>query len=124
MATLNPTTLRAAEYAVTTSDAYSFPVYGSSAWMACYALLFRRGYNAVEAMAIMRSKLTRLAADSRRNPDAHATSRDLARFLDSMHRSTLQDIVDDYVLGIFGPDDTVVAPMPSRCALRLVWSRS
>jgi hypothetical protein len=100
----------ACAYAITTCDAYSFTRYGATAWAACYALLFRRGYNSTEAMAIMRSKLSRLAADHALNQGRYATSRDLARFLDSFQDAAeLQGHVDDYVLGINTED---VDPQP------------
>jgi hypothetical protein len=109
-----------AHLAESTADAYSFNAYGAPAWRACYALLYRRGYNACEAMAIMRSKLTRLAADDRRS--ANVTSADLGRFLDAFPPAELRGHVDDYVLGINGPDADDATPVPSVPCLRLVWS--
>lgn len=104
------------------TDAYSFSYYGARNWQACIDMLFRRGYNAIEVECIMRSKLTRLAADGRIPMSARfAAPRDLARLLDSLG-SECQSIVDDYVLGIMTEGDAP-APRPSRGALRLVWSR-
>jgi hypothetical protein len=89
-------------YALATQDAYSFNFYGPNEWKACYAMLFGRGYNSTEAIAIMRSKITRLAHDDRQGK--HATGKDLERFLDSFKADNLRGHVDDYVLGMFGPD--------------------
>lgn len=61
-------------------DAYSFARYSS--WPAVAAMLLRRGYNAYETEEIMRSKLTRWAADMANKRYGRATSRDLAKFLD------------------------------------------
>lgn len=143
----NPTLYRkfmldAAALAVTTADAYSFSYFGPAAWRACCLLLLRRGYNFVEVDALLRSKLTRLAADGRRSANGHATSHDLARFLDSFDGLELRDVVDDYVLGInleemaaHGALSLIADPalepyrarnrheLPPFPPLRLVWSR-
>ena len=108
-----PVSTRAIACALATSNAYSYPTYGATAWRACAALLLRRGYNLPEAEAILRSKLTRLAADGRRRYYAHATSQDLGRFLDSFDVPTLRDLIDDYVLGIMTEEDETPIP-PAR----------
>ena len=112
----------ATEIATRTRDAYSFKYYGASYWRGCCAMLLARGYNAVEASAIMRSKLTRIAADGRIPMSSrYAAPRDLASLLDSLAEE--REIVDDYVLGIMTEDDDAPTPMPSRGTLRLAWSR-
>lgn len=93
-----------AHLAESTSDAYSYQRYGAAAWRACIALLYRRGYNSTEAIAILYSKIMRVAGDCRPSTGA-PTSADLARFLDGRwNPGELQALVDDYVLGIFGPE--------------------
>lgn len=109
----------ASDLAQSTADAYSFHYYGAKQWFACALMLVCRGYNAVEVDAILRSKLTRLAADDRTG--RKATSADLSRFLNSLG-SELQGHVDDYVLGVQTEDDAPVVPVVAR-SLRLVWSR-
>ncbi len=107
--------------AIVTEDAYSFARYGHNVWAACYARLLQRGYNTIEAQAIMRSKLTRIAGDHRQGQ--RITSCDLTRLLDSIEPTELRALVDDYVIGIFGPDEDEPTPAPTAPALRLVWSR-
>lgn len=109
----------ASDLAASTADAYSFNTYGARQWAACALMLVCRGYNAVEVDAILRSKLMRLAADSRTGRKAMLS--DLNRFLDSLG-ADLQGHVDDYVLGVQTEDDAPVVPIVAR-SLRLVWSR-
>lgn len=71
-----------------TSDAYSFNRYAS--WRACVTLLARRGHTYAEAETILRSKWMRWAADQSSQRYGRATSRDLARFLDTPNCSRLQ----------------------------------
>jgi hypothetical protein len=110
-----------------TADAYSYRYYGAKAWSACFAVLFQRGYNSTEASAIMRSKLTRLAADGRFTPDDHATPGDLDRLLASFDAPALRAIVDDYVVGINAEDLPASPQAPTRARrrgmIRLVFSR-
>jgi len=110
-----------------TADAYSYRYYGAKAWSACFALLFKRGYNSTEASAIMRSKLTRLAADGRYTPDDHATPADLDRLLTQFDAPALRALVDDYVVGINAGDLPTSPQAPTRArrrgTLRLVYSR-
>jgi hypothetical protein len=71
----------ASKIAESTRDAYSFFRYGDKSWFACCRMLARRGFNAEQIEAIMRSKWTRWAADAAKNHQK-ATSKDLERFLD------------------------------------------
>lgn len=110
-------TFSTSDVAASTTDAYSFPVYGAKHWAACALLLACRGYNEPETRAILYSHLMRLAADGRTG--RRATSADLLRLLDQPATGDyLRENLDDYVLNIIGED--VVAE--SRVALRLVWS--
>ena len=87
------------------SDAYSFDRYRS--WPALAKMLARRGFNANEIEAILRSKLTRWAADwSRVQRYGHATAADLERFLNSDHN--LQQTVRELVAETF-PSEAVSA---------------
>lgn len=61
-----------------TSDAYSFDRYAS--WKACVAALLRHGYTDRQAERILRSRITRWAADA--SNARCATSKDLLRCLD------------------------------------------
>jgi hypothetical protein len=61
-------------------DAYSADRYAS--WKAVATALLRRGYTPVVAEAILRSKLTRWAADASDAPHGRATANDLLRFID------------------------------------------
>jgi hypothetical protein len=95
--------LIAADLAETTRDAYSFRYYGAREWRRCCDLLIGRGYHYIEADAILRSKLTRLAADvTERN--GFATSELLAKLLDSMTPADLVDWIGDCVIAINFPD--------------------
>jgi hypothetical protein len=69
-----------AALAESTADAYSADSYAS--WSAVAGALLRRGYTAAQAESIMRSKLTRWAADQANSRDGRATANDLLRFLD------------------------------------------
>jgi hypothetical protein len=64
-----------------TSDAYSFNRYGATRWRSCCRMLARRGYDAREIEAIMRSKWTRWAGDMSDSEYGRVNSADLARFL-------------------------------------------
>jgi hypothetical protein len=111
-----------------TADAYSYRYYGAKSWAACFALLFQRGYNSTEASAIMRSKLTRLAADDRPTPDDHATPADLTRLLNQFDAAELRALVDDYTVGINAEDLPASPQTPTRArrrgTIRLVYSRN
>ena len=72
--------------AAKTADAYSMPRYGN--WNAVCAMLLTRGYTSEGAEAILRSKWTRWAADESNAGYGHATSADLARFLDALPDET------------------------------------
>ena len=66
------------------SDAYSVGRYRS--WSAVAKMLARRGFDAREIEAILRSKWTRWAADWSHNPRyGQATAADLDRFLNTDH---------------------------------------
>lgn len=113
-----------AKLATSTADAYSFHYYQAKGWASCCALLLDRGFNAVEVDAILRSVLTRFAADSVNTMRRFANGRDLAKFLDSQKSFdglTLQEYVDATVLAIQTEDDAPITPEPVK--LRLVWSR-
>ncbi len=72
---------QAQHLATLTMDAYSFDRYGWPRWVACIRMLARRGFDAREIEAIMRSKWTRWAGDMSGKPYGRVTSADLARFL-------------------------------------------
>ena len=80
--------IRAQRIADRTADAYSFDRYGATSWRACVKLLFQRGFNEQETEAILRSKWMRWASDQTSRP--LATSRDLARYLDTMKPAELK----------------------------------
>ena len=79
-------------------DAYSFDRYAS--WSAVAKMLARRGLNAREIEAIMRSKWTRWAADISNNRYGHVTAKDLARFIDN-DRGVNQAEIDQLVRETF-----------------------
>lgn len=58
-------TKRVIDLADRTEDAYSFPTYGQREWRRAIRLLLDRGYNDRGIEAILRSKMTRWAADAR-----------------------------------------------------------
>ncbi len=62
-----------------TADAYSFDRYTS--WEACARELLERGYSDQHAEVILRSKITRWAADGSTAKDGRATSVDLGWYL-------------------------------------------
>lgn len=70
-----------AEMAHRTADAYSCDAFGPAAWRACCRLLARRGFNAEQAEAILRSKWMRWARDADSKYDGNSAT--LARYLDS-----------------------------------------
>jgi hypothetical protein len=78
----------AATIAALTEDAYSFHRYAS--WKACAAALLRRGYNEEQTEEILRSKITRWAADMARGN--RATANDLVRFMDN-HPNDVRAVV-------------------------------
>lgn len=82
-----------------TQDAYSVDRYAS--WVACAALLLRRGYSEREAEAILRSKWMRWASDGSGAPYGKATSGDLARFLDNPKNRCTKAEVAELVRGTF-----------------------
>lgn len=92
----NPNDLAAA-----TKDAYSFPRYGKTQWLACSAFLAARGYSIEQADAILRSKIMRYAADNAARYN-RATVNDLADCLD--HRmggaAQLAEYIRDVIEGI------------------------
>jgi hypothetical protein len=63
-----------------TKDAWSFNRYAS--WSAVAAALLLRGYTPIAAEAILCSKLTRWAADTRPTLRGRASALDLLRYLD------------------------------------------
>lgn len=96
-----------------TMDAYSFNYYGFASWRMCCAFLISRGYSDTEVETVLRSKLMRYTADDRKH--ARATSADLARTFN-------KPWVPEYLVELFAEANTP-EPIPSRQALRLVWSR-
>lgn len=76
------------------SDAYSYDRYGSKGWTACVRLLAKRGYDAREIEAIMRSKWTRWAGDMSNKPYGKCNSADLARFLDKGQGISASEVAD------------------------------
>ena len=71
------------ELAERTSDAYSYDRYGASGWRGSARALLRAGFTPDDAEAILRSKLTRWAADMGGRRYGRASSRDLVAFLAS-----------------------------------------
>lgn len=61
------------------ADAYSVDRYRS--WRACAAALLGLGYTESQAVEILRSKITRWAADVSDKPYGRATALDLVKFL-------------------------------------------
>jgi hypothetical protein len=85
----------AEEIAEATSDAYSADRYTS--WTACAKVLLGLGYDAPQTEAILRSKMTRWAADFSNKRYGKATSADLKRFmLDS--KDAIDREVDEWSL--------------------------
>lgn len=62
-----------------TSDAYSATRYNS--WKACVKALRKEGYDDMQIEAILRSKLTRWAADHSKNAYGKASSVDLLKYI-------------------------------------------
>lgn len=76
------------------SDAYSYDRYAS--WQAVTRMLLDRGYTPKQTEAILRSKLTRWAADFSEARYGKATSKDLSRYMDKyVPPKQLQDIFDN-----------------------------
>lgn len=71
---------QAAKIAARTRDAYSVDRYAS--WQAVAAALLRRGFTPGAVEAILRSKITRWAADYSKAPHGRATAPDVLRCLD------------------------------------------
>jgi hypothetical protein len=71
-----------AEIAEQTSDAYSFDRYGAKNWKSTCAMLAKRGLNAVEVEAVMRSKWTRWAGDMADSEYGNVKAKDLAAYID------------------------------------------
>lgn len=67
--------------AAQTTDAYSFPRYGKKHWLDCVRMLVTHGYDAVQVECILRSKITRYAAD-RHEGRGKATAGDLLQFVE------------------------------------------
>lgn len=72
--------LQAKKLAARTSDAYSASRYAS--WEAVARALLGRGFTPLAVEAILRSKLTRWAADASSAAHGRATANDLLRFID------------------------------------------
>lgn len=65
--------------AARTTDAYSFNRYAN--WPACAAALERAGFTERQAEAILRSRITRWAADESQHKYGSATAADLMAFI-------------------------------------------
>lgn len=73
--------------AARTEDAYSFRRYAS--WPAVADALLNEGYSTAQTEEIMRSKITRWAADNSKASYGRATSLDVLRFLMTNHPAIL-----------------------------------
>ena len=82
----------ARELAKRTKDAYSYKRYAS--WYACADALLKRGYTVPAAAVILRSKITRWAADAAHARDGRATSKDLLRYIDA-HDKDIRFVLDE-----------------------------
>ena len=89
-------------------DAYSTANYRGG-WIGCVLMLARRGYNAREIEAILRSKWTRWACDESTAGYGHHTSKDLARFMDNRRNGCTKAAVADLVEGTFEYEKTEAA---------------
>jgi hypothetical protein len=77
----------------TFETAYSAGRYGVTEWRKAAAMLATRGFNAAEIEWVLRSKLTRWAADMGNSPHGHATAQMLRRFMgDARNHATLADV--------------------------------
>ena len=85
------------ELAERTSDAYSYDRYGAAGWHGSARALLRAGWSPDDAETILRSKLTRWAADFGGRRYGRASSADLMRFLASQTDSV------SFVLGYSSP---------------------
>ena len=99
MATIQVTPREAAAIAEKCADAYSADRYAS--WSAVAKMLARRGLNAREIEAVMRSKWTRWAGDMSGKRYGHLHANDLADFLDR-DRGVNQAEIDQLVRETFG----------------------
>lgn len=109
--------------AASTADAYSFDKFGAKNWTRCCESLLAAGYHAIEADAILRSKLMRLAADDRRSVRARATADDMNALLNSMRPSELREWIDECIVNINFPEPEPLPKFSSRSVLHLAWSR-
>lgn len=104
----NLTPEQAAEIARQTEDAYSFDAYTPEGWRQCCLMLAKRGYDARQIEAVMRSKWTRWAGDndSDRKRYGQYNSTTLARFIDEMiAKRGIRKVnaeIADLVVGTFG----------------------
>ena len=64
-----------------TSNAYSFPNYGMTAWRMCTRYLLARGLDSEQVEAFLRSKHMRWAADEAGNRYGHASSVGLRTYI-------------------------------------------
>lgn len=99
------------------ADAYSFSYFGGKNWLACIDMLTARGFNGIEVECIMRSRLTRYAADDRASARGKATAADLLAVIE---KPWTADYINETVLAQMQPESE---KMNSRDALRLAWSR-
>jgi hypothetical protein len=101
--------------AVATSDAYSRDTYTDGGWLEACRLLAKRGYNALEIEAILRSKFTRWDADFSNKPYGRNTGADLLRWLDAhpRERADVSNLVRE-TFGVSGPASAVSEAKPNR----------
>jgi hypothetical protein len=79
------------QVAAATEDAYSFDRYGATNWLRACRMLARRGYNAREIEAFMRSKHTRWAGDTA-NKNSGVTAKDLEAYISKCIRHEEQEL--------------------------------
>lgn len=97
---------QAYEIAEQTQDAYSYDAYTPAGWRACCLMLAKRGYDAREIEAIMRSKWTRWAGDGdserRRRFNSKTLEEYLCRQIEYMGSVRMEREISKLVEGTFG----------------------
>ena len=88
--TIQVTPRQAVAIAEKCADAYSADRYAS--WLAVAKMLAKRGLNAGEIEAVMRSKWTRWAGDSSAHGYGRVTAKDLAHYVDNIGFLTQAEI--------------------------------
>lgn len=85
-----------------TEIAYSYDRYTRGGWRQAIRELLKRGYDAQEVEAIMRSKWTRWAADSDAAPYGKTPGIALIRFIENPRNQCTRSAVADLVRQTFG----------------------